>query len=277
MCGCYPMGVYAESRTSLSLVAQWSPAALQVGLKVLELQRRLPKARVVYCSATGASEARNLGYMERLGLWGKGNTAFADFSVSSAHMSMLRCSGVMSCGCFAGWLGQGKSAFAGRMVCGGTATHAALPEGLLLVILGAWAQACVPFTVIRLKGHPALPGPCFKASKQAQLLCSLSCGSGACRLTSFVVMQAFLDAVQNRGMGALELVAMDMKARGMYVCRTLSFKGEAAFEQASTRDLTCYHTKRMQHSYSIPSGTLPSLPEWLLLGSPQSPGAGAAS
>ena len=59
--------------------------ALQVGLKVLELQRRLPKARVVYCSATGASEARNMGYMERLGLWGKGNSAFADFSVSSAH------------------------------------------------------------------------------------------------------------------------------------------------------------------------------------------------
>jgi hypothetical protein len=27
--------------------------------------------------------------------------------------------------------------------------------------------------------------------------------------------------------GALELVAMDMKARGMYVCRTLSYKGAA--------------------------------------------------
>jgi hypothetical protein len=28
-------------------------------------------------------------------------------------------------------------------------------------------------------------------------------------------------------MAALELVAMDMKAQGMYVCRTLSFAGEA--------------------------------------------------
>lgn len=58
-------------------------------------------------------------------------------------------------------------------------------------------------------------------------------------------MQAFLDAVQNRGMGALELVAMDMKARGMYVCRTLSFKGEAAPEQASTRTLTCNRIRRI--------------------------------
>ena len=39
------------------------------------------------------------------------------------------------------------------------------------------------------------------------------------------VVQSFLEAVGGRGMGALELVAMDMKARGMYVCRTLSFAG----------------------------------------------------
>ena len=68
-------------------------------------------------------------------------------------------------------------------------------------------------------------------------------------------MQAFLDAVQNRGMGALELVAMDMKARGMYVCRTLSFKGEAAPEEVYARG---YHIKGIQDSCSIPAGTLPS-------------------
>ena len=39
------------------------------------------------------------------------------------------------------------------------------------------------------------------------------------------VLQSFLEAVGGRGKGALELVAMDMKARGMYVCRTLSFAG----------------------------------------------------
>ena len=44
----------------------------KTGLAVLELQEMLPKARVVYCSATGASEPRNMAYMTRLGLWGKG-------------------------------------------------------------------------------------------------------------------------------------------------------------------------------------------------------------
>ena len=42
---------------------------------MIEIQRRLPNARVLYVSATGATESSNLGYMQRLGLWGKG-TAF---------------------------------------------------------------------------------------------------------------------------------------------------------------------------------------------------------
>ncbi len=41
---------------------------------VIEIQRRLPNARVLYVSATGATEASNLGYMQRLGLWGPGTT-----------------------------------------------------------------------------------------------------------------------------------------------------------------------------------------------------------
>lgn len=43
----------------------------------VELQRRLPNARIVYVSATGATEVDNLAYAERLGLWGQG-TAFQD-------------------------------------------------------------------------------------------------------------------------------------------------------------------------------------------------------
>ncbi|MDK2932789.1 MAG: hypothetical protein PWP27_599 [Clostridiales bacterium] len=43
----------------------------------IELQRLLPNARVVYVSATGATEVENLAYAERLGLWGEG-TAFPD-------------------------------------------------------------------------------------------------------------------------------------------------------------------------------------------------------
>jgi DNA repair protein RadC len=50
-----------------------NPAAQ--ALAGIMLQRRLPKARVVYVSATGATEVRNLAYAARLGLWGEG-TAF---------------------------------------------------------------------------------------------------------------------------------------------------------------------------------------------------------
>lgn len=45
----------------------------------LDLQSRLPNARIVYVSATGATEVSNLAYAERLGLWGRG-TAFASVS-----------------------------------------------------------------------------------------------------------------------------------------------------------------------------------------------------
>jgi len=38
----------------------------------VELQNALPNARIVYVSATGATEVINLAYCERLGLWGEG-------------------------------------------------------------------------------------------------------------------------------------------------------------------------------------------------------------
>lgn len=44
----------------------------QAALAVLELQDRLPNARIVYASATGATEVSNLAYADRLGLWGPG-------------------------------------------------------------------------------------------------------------------------------------------------------------------------------------------------------------
>lgn len=45
----------------------------------LEIQKKLPNARVVYASATGASETKHLGYMTRLGIWGEG-TPYQTFS-----------------------------------------------------------------------------------------------------------------------------------------------------------------------------------------------------
>lgn len=84
---------------------------------MLELQNQLPKARVVYASATGASEPKNMAYMVRLGMWGEG-TPFPEFT-------------------------------------------------------------------------------------------------------------DFINAVEKRGVGAMEIVAMDMKLRGMYIARQLSFHGVA--------------------------------------------------
>lgn len=49
------------------------PSAM--ALAGLELQKELPNARIVYASATGATDVSNLRYAERLGLWGEG-TAF---------------------------------------------------------------------------------------------------------------------------------------------------------------------------------------------------------
>lgn len=47
----------------------------QTGDAVVNIQDALPKARVLYMSATSATDINNLGYLTRLGLWGKG-TAF---------------------------------------------------------------------------------------------------------------------------------------------------------------------------------------------------------
>lgn len=51
--------------------------ASATGLAVVDLQAMFPKARVVYASATGATEPSNFSYAARLGLWGPG-TAFAN-------------------------------------------------------------------------------------------------------------------------------------------------------------------------------------------------------
>jgi hypothetical protein len=49
--------------------------ASQIGVAVKELLQRMPKLRTVSLSATAATDVVNLGYLDRLGLWGPG-TAF---------------------------------------------------------------------------------------------------------------------------------------------------------------------------------------------------------
>ena len=60
------------------------------GIAGVRLQNLLPRARVLYVSATGASDVNNLAYATRLGLWGPG-TAFAD---RRAFVESLRRGGI---------------------------------------------------------------------------------------------------------------------------------------------------------------------------------------
>ena len=53
-------------------------APSQQGRVGLRLQRALSDARIVYVSATGATDVRNLAYAERLGLWGGEDFPFAN-------------------------------------------------------------------------------------------------------------------------------------------------------------------------------------------------------
>ncbi|XP_057655618.1 protein strawberry notch-like isoform X8 [Diorhabda carinulata] len=109
--------IFDECHRAKNLCPVGSSKPTKTGLTVLELQNKLPLARVIYASATGASEPRNMAYMVRLGLWGEG-TPFKEFA-------------------------------------------------------------------------------------------------------------DFISAVEKRGVGAMEIVAMDMKLRGMYIARQLSFHGVA--------------------------------------------------
>lgn len=73
--------VFDECHKAKNLCPTGSSKPTKTGLTALELQNRLPKARVVYASATGASEPRNMAYMVRLGMWGQGTpfNSFNDF------------------------------------------------------------------------------------------------------------------------------------------------------------------------------------------------------
>lgn len=70
--------MFDECHRAKNLCPVGSTKPTKTGLTVLELQNKLPNARVVYASATGASEPRNMAYMVRLGMWGQGTT-FPDF------------------------------------------------------------------------------------------------------------------------------------------------------------------------------------------------------
>ncbi|GIL61313.1 hypothetical protein Vafri_15702 [Volvox africanus] len=70
--------VLDECHKAKNFVPGKEAASTKVASAVIALQERLPRARVLYCSATGVSEVGNMAYMVRMGLWGRG-TAFGDF------------------------------------------------------------------------------------------------------------------------------------------------------------------------------------------------------
>jgi hypothetical protein len=61
----------------------------QTAIAVLELQKLLPRARIVYCSATSVSHPKNLGFMSRLGLWGWGTEHPLGFNQFLAGLKRL--------------------------------------------------------------------------------------------------------------------------------------------------------------------------------------------
>lgn len=64
------------------------------GLAVEELQKKLPNARIVYCSATGVTEPANMAYMTRLGLWGPGTPFPVGFSADAGFLKSMEKGGV---------------------------------------------------------------------------------------------------------------------------------------------------------------------------------------
>ncbi len=80
-----------NSRAQQGARGKTTPA--QKALAGILLQDLLPDARIVYVSATGATEVANMAYLSRLGLWGEG-TPFASVtqfinSVSGAGLGMM--------------------------------------------------------------------------------------------------------------------------------------------------------------------------------------------
>ncbi|NJM52095.1 MAG: hypothetical protein HC846_01100 [Blastocatellia bacterium] len=77
--------IFDEGHRAKHAFADENGKATQTGAAVLEVQdtHKYPNVRVVYSSATAASEVRHLAYQIRLGLWGEGTSfplGFAQFA-----------------------------------------------------------------------------------------------------------------------------------------------------------------------------------------------------
>ena len=86
--------LFDESHCAKNLIADLPGTETAAAQAVDAIQYMLPNARVVYCSATAASEPRHYAYMSRLGLWGPGSpfptSAAADESNKSAIRNFIK-------------------------------------------------------------------------------------------------------------------------------------------------------------------------------------------
>ncbi|MCY7346655.1 MAG: strawberry notch family protein, partial [Pyrinomonadaceae bacterium] len=73
--------IFDEGHRAKNFFADERRGGTQTGAAVVEIQdpEKFPDYRIVYSSATSATDVKHLGYMVRLGMWGKG-TAFETFS-----------------------------------------------------------------------------------------------------------------------------------------------------------------------------------------------------
>jgi predicted RNA methylase len=67
--------IFDEAHKAKNALASGRGEATQTGQAVIDLQDQNPEYRIVYASATGATDVRNMAYMLRLGLWGE-HTSF---------------------------------------------------------------------------------------------------------------------------------------------------------------------------------------------------------
>eukprot|EP00070_Physeter_catodon_P033763 XP_028340657.1 protein strawberry notch homolog 2 isoform X1 [Physeter catodon] len=226
-----------------------------MGKAVLDLQNKLPLARVVYASATGASEPRNMIYMSRLGIWGEG-TPFRTFE-EFLHAIEKRCAlrprahpphdgsgGARGhphpCPCPSGSQRDLKMqipSFLCLLLPIGLGGKGPLPTFPAPVQAPPWSRQTICFLfprptrpLVAIGPLQVLSAPCtwpFLTLQGSVLGDSPSPGRSvpgwdlACGPRPLPVQPLFTC----RGVGAMEIVAMDMKVSGMYIARQLSFSG----------------------------------------------------
>ncbi len=85
--GCEPVIVIDECHKGKNAVPAGTGEPTQTGRALIDMQERIPAARIVYSSATGATEIRNMAYASRLGLWGEGTSFPAGFGEFLAELA----------------------------------------------------------------------------------------------------------------------------------------------------------------------------------------------